>query len=229
MLAPIGAGMTVAGMGLGAIGQAQGTRAMQKAWGHAMDLQRGYDDQLKSKTNELISGINPNAFLGTERTQELMPVLQNNSISLADAIRNHGTRRTAGSQGGAEFSSRVNANSANTLADALRSGKLAAILAGFDKGGRDMNLRGSQFALDTGNIRRDASAMAQLAQLWEQAAALEGSGLRQAGGLLSSFGPGLMMYGMSQAPGAAGGGTLGNSGATQMGPQNIGDMTPGQQ
>ena len=217
--APIGAATTVAGMGLSAYGDHQATSAMRKAWGHANDLQNGYNAQLREKTNELIGGINPNGFLGMDQTNEMMPQLQNQSISLADAIRNHGMKRTGGSRSGAEVMSRVKANSSTTLADALRSGKLAAMLSGFQKGGRDTDLRSRQFALDSGNIRRDAQAMAQLATLWEQAAALKGGKYRQFGQLLQGGGQGLMMYGMAQAPGQPGMGT------NQWGPDKIGDMT----
>ena len=199
-MAGYGAAATGLGVGMNAIGQSQAMSAMRDAYRHQNALQAGYDDQLRRKMAEMIAGINPNGIVGAETTNAMMPKLNNQATSMAAAIRAHTGKKTGGSAGGNESRARVMAGISPTLADALRSGKLAALLAGLNQGGQNMNQRSREFGLNLGNIRNDAQRMAAVGPLWEQAAQMKGGTLRQLGNLFQLGGQGAMMYGMSQAP-----------------------------
>lgn len=205
-VAAIGAGGYLAGMGLNAWGQDQAMDAMRELWAGNTAQQREYDLALNARQKQALAELSPQGFLGGEHAAQLGGQLDTSARNAAAAIAaNAGRRRNAG---GAEGRAVAKQRSGGTLATALRSGQLQALLAGLQQGGQRTARVAGDMGSDTRMIRDDARSWASLAPMQEQVAGMQGGWARQLGQLFQGLGMTGIMAGLSSAgAGAAQGGS----------------------
>jgi hypothetical protein len=198
-IAAAGAAGYLGGMGLNAWGQNQAMDAMRELWAGNTAQQREYDMALDARQKQALAELSPQGFLGGEYTAQLGGQLDTSARNAAAAIAaNAGRRRNAG---GAEGRAVAKQRGSGTLAAALRSGKLQALLAGLQRGGQDTARVAGDMGSDTRMIRDDARSWASLAPMQEQVAGMQGGWARQLGQLFQGLGMTGIMAGLS-APGA---------------------------
>ena len=218
MLAALGAGGYLAGMGLNAWGQNQALDAMRDVWAGNTAQQRQYDLALDQRQKEGLAALGgPAGFLGQNATAQLGGQLDAAARNAAAAIAYNAGRRPG--RGGAEGAAVARQRTGGSLAAALRSGKLAALLAGLRQGGQNTAQVAGDMGIDTRMIRDDARTWASLAPMQEQVAGQEGAWARNLGQLFQGLGMTGIMAGLSApAAGAEGAAPLwdtGPSGGTE--------------
>ncbi len=200
--APAGLGMVGVGTAANAYGQHQGITAMQHAWGRQDQDQRGYDDQIRAKTAELLAQLTPDSITGTAQRDELAAKTDTATRNAATAIATNGARRGAGGKAGAESRGVAKQSSGGVLARALDRGQVQAAMQALLSGGQKLDLLGRQYRGDTGFIRENSRARAGVAQQEQQAAGFAGAPFREIGTGLNTIGQLGINYGLSQ-PGKA--------------------------
>lgn len=198
-LALAGAGGYLAGMGLNAYGQNQALDAMRDVWAGNTARQRESDLELDARQRQALAELSPQGFLGGEYAAQLGGQLDTSARNAAAAIAANAGRRPG--RGGAEGRAVAAQRNGGTLAAALRSGRLAALLAGLQRGGQDTARIAGNMGVDTRMIRDDARSWASLAPMQEQVAGMQGQWARQLGQLFQGLGMTGIMAGLS-APGA---------------------------
>lgn len=195
----------VAGTGLNAYGQYQGLKGQQGALDQQMGAQRGFDRQLRERTDALIKEIYPDAIDGKPVAEAMRTKLDTVSGNLANAVAAAGNRRTRGSQAAPESRAVTAQNQHAVLARALQDNQVQAAMQALAGSGRKLDILGREYSGDAGNIRGDAQRWYGILPLQQAAGGYQGQWARQLGSLFSMGGQGLMMAGMA-APGAAGAG-----------------------
>ena len=200
-IAAAGAAGYLGGMALDAWGQNQALSAMRDLWAGNTAQQREHDLALDARQKQALAELSPQGFLGGEYTAQLGGQLDASARNAAAAIAaNAGRRRNAG---GAEGRAVAKQRSAGTLAEALRSGQLQALLAGLQRGGQDTARVAGDMGMDTRMIRDDARSWASLAPMQEQVAGMHGAWARNLGQLFKGLGLIGVMAGLSAPGGGA--------------------------
>lgn len=194
--APIGAGTTAAGTAINAYGQHQGLSAINDAINRQTGAQRGFDQQLQGRTQQLIAGINPATLFNTAGAQQLQGKTDAAATNTASAVA--ALRARKGAAGGPEQAAQQGQQLHAVLAGALQDSHVQAALRALTSGQQNIDLLGRQYAGDAGRIRGDATQWGNLLPLQEQAAGQAGSATRQIGTLFNTVGQGAMSYGMAQ-------------------------------
>lgn len=212
-VAGVGAGTSLAGIGLNAFGQAQGLDAATASLGRQQQQQAAYDAALRARTSQLVDQLGPGTVMPVADAGRTTSTMNTASRNAAQAVDRQRQRRTGGSRGGAEAQAVARQASGGTLAQAVQGNQLAALMQALQQGGQRIDLLGRQYAGDAGRIRQDAQRWAALSPLQQQAAGYHGQWARQIGSLFNPLGQGLMVAGMSQSatsgpgdPGATAGG-----------------------
>jgi hypothetical protein len=144
-----------AGQGAEAYGNAQGTKAIERAWRNALERQDRFDSQANARTLSFLDSLSPDVIAGTQQTNEVANRLNASSTAVGKAIKAKAAKggRNALPPGGAQ-----------RLADALREqqavDEIVARRGGFAAGMQDVSNAARDFQGDRGRIVRDA-------ELWQ--------------------------------------------------------------
>lgn len=196
--AAAGAGGMAGGNLLNVFGQMQGLDAMRDVWQSQGAAQRGFNRDLQQRTEQLLESLQLHGLLGADQGNAVRSRLDAGSGNLVKAIQAQAGRRKGGAAGGVESRAHNTQAIQSTLAQALQSNRVQALLAALQHGGAGTDLLGRQFGQDANVIRGDARGWAALAPMQEQAAQQEGGWARQLGGMFNSLGQAGVAYGMSQ-------------------------------
>ena len=198
-LAPIGAATYLGGSLANAYGQDQALSAMRDVWGNARAQQSNYDNQLMARASDMVHQVNPQAFLGQPAQQQLQGQMDDAARNALAAMQQQGGRRAGNAEGKAVLAQRTS----GLLTRAMQDSRLAAILHGLQSGNQNIDMLGRNFALDSSIIRGDAQRAASLIPMYERAAAMRGSSMRQLGQVAQMGGMFGMMAGMASPEGGA--------------------------
>ena len=172
-----------AGQGAEAIGNAQGSRAIERAWRNGLQRQDGFDNRANERTLSFLDGLSPDVFAGTQQTNEIANRLDASSSTVGKAIAAKTAKggRNALPPGGAQ-----------RLADALREQQsMDAIVArrgGFAGGMESVGNASREFQGDRARIARDAA-------LWQTLLPFELATAGHKGGTMRGIGQGMQMAG----------------------------------
>jgi hypothetical protein len=183
-----------AGQGAEAYGNAQGTKAIERAWRNALERQDRFDSQANARTLSFLDSLSPDVIAGTQQTNEVANRLNASSTAVGKAIKAKAAKggRNALPPGGAQ-----------KLADALREQQNVdgpvARRGGFAAGMQDVSNAARQFQGDRGRIVRDAELWNSLLPYELRVAGNKGGGWRGVGQGMQIAGTGLTNWQMSQA------------------------------
>lgn len=193
-LAAQGAGTTAE-----AIGNAQGTSAIEAAWKKALGRQDGADDAVDDRTMAFLNGLSPDVLAGTSRSNEIAQRLHGSSQAVGKAVK------AKAAKGGRN---KLPPGGAQKLADVLRSqqgmDQIEARGGGFAAGVQDINNLAREFQGDRRRITSDAQLWQSLLPAELRTAGTKGGDWRGMGQMLQMGGEGFNNWQMSQPqnPGA---------------------------